>query len=134
MITKNLLVLKEKSLQIAIAYTISLLIVSLITIDFGGLDSIVPSYGDKIFHFLAYALLTLLWFIAIKWRFNYSKIKTLFVVAFSCIAFGTIIEVLQKLLTISRFYDEADILSNIIGVTLMSILIMLVKKSDVKIY
>ncbi len=126
--------LKEKSLQIAILYTVALLIVSLITIDFGGLDSIVPSYGDKIFHFVAYALLTLLWFFAVKWRFNYSKMKTLGVVALSCIAFGTIVEVLQKLLTISRFYDEADILSNIAGVVLMSVIIMLVKKTDVKMY
>ncbi|PNQ74013.1 hypothetical protein C1T31_06735 [Hanstruepera neustonica] len=132
--TRNSLVLKEKSLQIAILYTILLLIVSLITIDFGGLDSLVPSYGDKIFHFLAYGLLTLLWFIAIKWQFNTSKIKTLIVVAGSCIAFGTVVEVLQKVLTISRSYDEADIISNIAGVMLMSILILLVKKTDVKIY
>ena len=132
--TKNLLVLKQKSLQIAILYTISLLIVSLITIDFGGLDSIVPSYGDKIFHFLAYGLLTLLWFFAMKWRYNISKIKTLLYVAAACITFGTVVEVLQKVLTISRFYDEADILSNIFGVILMSILILLSKKTDVKIY
>lgn len=132
--TRNSLVLKEKSLQIATLYTILLLIVSLITIDFGGLDSLVPSYGDKIFHFLAYGLLTLLWFIAIKWQFNTSKIKTLIVVAGSCIAFGTVVEVLQKVLTISRSYDEADIISNIAGVMLMSILILLVKKTDVKIY
>ena len=132
--TKNLLVLKQKSLQIAILYTITLLIVSLITIDFGGLDSIVPSYGDKIFHFLAYGLLTLLWFFAMKWRYNISKIKTLLFVATACITFGTVVEVLQKVLTISRFYDEADILSNIFGVILMSILILLSKKTDVKIY
>lgn len=132
--TRNSLVLKEKSLQIAILYTILLLIVSLITIDFGGLDSLVPSYGDKIFHFLAYGLLNLLWFIAIKWQFSTSKIKTLIVVAGSCIAFGTVVEVLQKVLTISRSYDEADIISNIAGVMLMSILILLVKKTDVKIY
>ena len=132
--TKNLLVLKQKSLQIAILYTITLLIVSLITIDFGGMDSIVPSYGDKIFHFLAYGLLTLLWFFAMKWRYNISKIKTLLFVATACITFGTVVEVLQKVLTISRFYDEADILSNIFGVILMSILILLSKKTDVKIY
>ena len=126
--------LKNKTLQIAIAYTFTLLIVSLITIDFGGMDSLVPSYGDKIFHFLAYGLLTLLWFTAIKDKFNFTKAKTIVLVGLSCVAFGTIVEVLQKVLTISRFYDTADILANIVGVIIMSILIVFIKKTDVKKY
>lgn len=126
--------LKKRSVQIAVFYTLSLLIVSLITVDFGGLDSIVPSYGDKIFHFVAYGLLTLLWFYAVKYNFKFSKIKTLFLVGISCAVFGTIVEVLQKVLTISRFYDEADMLANILGVLFMSMIIVLVKKTDVKKY
>ncbi|WP_104734783.1 VanZ family protein [Hanstruepera ponticola] len=126
--------LKKRSVQIAVFYTVSLLIVSLITVDFGGLDSIVPSYGDKIFHFTAYGLLTLLWFYAIKHQIEFSKIKTLLIVGISCAVFGTIVEVLQKVLTISRFYDEADMLANILGVMFMSMLIVFVKKTDVKKY
>lgn len=134
MITNNLLVLKKRASQIAIIYTIFLLIVSLITIDLGGLDSVVPSYGDKIFHFLAYGILTLLWYYAIKLKFQYPKLKTLLLVSTFCIAFGTIIEVLQKVFTISRFYDTADILSNVAGVLLMSMLIVFLKTTDVKKY
>ena len=126
--------LKKRSVQIAVFYTVSLLIVSLITVDFGGLDSIVPSYGDKIFHFVAYGLLTLLWFYAIKHKLKFSKIKTLFLVGVSCAVFGAIVEVLQKVLTISRFYDEADMLANILGVLFMSMIIVFVKKTDVKKY
>ncbi|WP_191858162.1 VanZ family protein [Hanstruepera ponticola] len=126
--------LKKRSVQIAVFYTVSLLIVSLITVDFGGLDSIVPSYGDKIFHFTAYGLLTLLWYYAIKHQFEFSKIKTLLLVGISCAVFGTIVEVLQKVLTISRFYDEADMLANILGVLFMSMIIVFVKKTDVKKY
>lgn len=123
---------KRKSLGIAIFYTISLLIVSLITIDLGGMDSIVPSYGDKIFHFAAYGLLNLLWFYAISKKFKFSKIKTLLLVSISCVVFGTVVEVLQKIFTISRYYDEADILANILGVLMMSLIIILVKITDVK--
>lgn len=134
MLTKNLLVLKKHALLISSAYTIALLIVSLITLDLGGLDSIVPSYGDKIFHFCAYAVLTFLWFNTFNLKFKFSKIKTLLLAAIICMAFGIIIEVLQKVLTFTRYFDVADITANVLGVIFSALILLITVKEDVKKY
>ncbi len=129
---KNLLVLKKYALSISICYTLALLAVSLIRLDFDNIEDLVPSFSDKIFHFGAYGLLTLLWFYTMRMRFNYNKIVTLIFVVAGCIAFGTIIEVLQKELTNTRFFDWYDITANIGGVLMVTSILFFYKKSDVK--
>jgi len=101
--------------------------------DFGGLDTLVPSYGDKIFHFCAYALLTWLWYRTFIIKLKCSKTKAIITVAILCTTFGIIIEVLQKVLTYTRFFDIEDIVANVLGVVIISMLLMIYKKSDVKI-
>ena len=72
-------------------------------------------YDDKLYHLVAYFLLTIFWFYGLK----SSEIpgKTIYIV-FGCIAFGIIIEALQGKLTTSRVGDFLDIVANIIGVVI----------------
>lgn len=124
--------LKKYTLLISIIYTLTLLTVSLIRLDFDKIEDLVPSFSDKIFHFSAYGLLTLFWFYTFTMKFNYTKIKTLAIVAVACTAFGTIVEVLQKELTNTRYFDLYDITANIGGVVIAASILLIYKKSDVK--
>ena len=105
--------LKKQALLIAITYTVALLIFSLITLDIGGIETFAPSFGDKIFHFCAYALLVYLWSYTISVKYNISKNKVIIYVSVCAIIFGIIIEVLQKVLTNTRYFDVDDIVGEI---------------------
>jgi VanZ family protein len=125
-------VLKKNALLISLTYSITLLTVSLVKLDLESVEDIVPSFGDKIFHFLAYTLFTWLWFNTLYFKFNYSKTKSIYRSIFLAIIFGIIIEVLQLLVTTSRSFDLLDILANILGVLLATILLNNKIKIDVK--
>ncbi|OIQ29447.1 MAG: hypothetical protein BM564_06930 [Bacteroidetes bacterium MedPE-SWsnd-G2] len=89
----------------------TLAIMSLINL--GGVPSLGSSMDDKIYHFVAYALFTAIWYKAIS-RYN---INHKYVVLISiAIAFGMVIEVLQSVLTDYRVSDVYDILANTLGV------------------
>lgn len=124
--------LKKYGLLISIIYTLVLLTVSLIRLDFDKIEDIVPTFSDKIFHLGAYGLLTWFWYYTLKMKLNYSKLITLIIVSVACIAFGIIIEVLQKELTNTRFFDLYDIAANMLGVLMAASLVIINKKSDVK--
>ncbi|MBP94014.1 VanZ like family protein [Bizionia echini] len=124
--------LKKHALLISVAYTLTLFTVSLIRLDLNKIEDLVPSFSDKMFHFAAYGLLTCLWFYVIITRFNFTKMKTLLIVTSACIAFGIIIEVLQKELTNTRSFDLYDITANIGGVVIAASIVLLYKKSHVK--
>ena len=84
------------------------------------------NYDDKLYHILAYIVLTLVWYFAIESnRFN-RKIAYLTV---SAIAFGIVIEALQGKLTTHRVGDILDVVANVVGVLLALIYIFLKKKS-----
>ena len=123
MTTKNLLVLKKLALPSAILYTILLTILSLIKVrnipEFG------TNYDDKLYHIIAYVVLTLVWYFAIHYE-NFNK-KIVYLVI-SCIAFGIIIEALQGKLTTHRVGDILDVVANVIGVLLALTYIILRKK------
>jgi len=116
-------VLKKQALLIAISYTLALVVVSLVKLDLSSVKDVVPSFSDKIFHFLAYALFTWLWFNTFYFKFNFGKIKGIFTTIVISITFGIIIEVMQWLVTSSRSFDLLDILANTLGVLLAAILI-----------
>ncbi|RSK39789.1 VanZ family protein [Mangrovimonas spongiae] len=107
---------KKYSLLIAIGYTIALTLVCLISIDFNEVPDFAPSFSDKIFHFLAYALLTFLWMRAFMFHLKMLKQKAIWSSLLFSITFGIIIEVLQMTLTSTRSFDFWDILSNTLGV------------------
>lgn len=126
--------LKKKALGVSISYTVLLITVSLAKLDLESVEEIVPSFSDKIFHFLAYALFTWLWFNSFYFKFNFSKIKSIFRSILVSVAFGIIIEVLQLILTNSRSFDVLDILANSLGVLFAAILIHTKINTDVKKY
>ena len=126
--------LKEKALPISIVYTVALLIVSLITIDLGGIEAFAPSYGDKIFHFCAYSLLACTWYFTLIYRFNKQKITSILIVTVCAALFGTLVEVLQKVLTNTRVFDIDDIVANVLGVLLTALILLFNTKRDVKNY
>lgn len=118
MITKPLLVLKRWALPILIIYIIAL--------TFGSLSSTssVPklgfSFDDKIYHFLAYAVLTFL-------LFNYlisTSIKRKLLSSVSiAVIYGIIIEGLQATVTDFRTPDYYDIIANTAGAFIMAFLL-----------
>ncbi|HLV38754.1 VanZ family protein [Xanthomarina sp.] len=126
--------LKKRALLIAAFYTIGLVVVSLVKLDLKSVEDIVPSFSDKIFHFMAYALFTWLWFNAFYFKFNFNKIKGIFTTVVIAIVFGIIIEVLQWLLTSSRSFDLLDILANVLGVLFTAFLLNSKINIDVKKY
>ncbi|MFB9056234.1 VanZ family protein [Mariniflexile ostreae] len=100
----------------AVAYTALLTTASLINLR--GLPSIKISFADKIFHFSAYFVLTILWVLAFFYNFNYKKTKALKYVFIISVSFGIFIEVLQGALTTVRSFDIYDMMANTLGALL----------------
>ena len=113
--------LKRLALIFAIGYTVALTIVSLIKLN--NLPDTGISFADKIFHFLAYALLTIFWFAAFSLGFSMKKKRAMFIAVVSAILFGIIIEVLQDTITESRALDVYDVLANSLGALLASVIL-----------
>ena len=132
MITKLLFQLNKKALFFSVAYAIALAVLSLITIDLESIEEVVPTFSDKLFHFLAYTLLTYLWFNTFYFRFKMSKKKAVIYASSLSFLFGIIIEVLQKIITSTRSFDTLDILANTIGVFFMLLFILFTNIVQVK--
>lgn len=102
-------------------WALPLLVIYIIALTYGSIGNVsgVPklgfSFDDKIYHFLAYAVLTIL-------LFNYFlrttiALKTKILLSASiAIIYGIIIEGLQAVLTDFRTPDYFDVLANTIGV------------------
>jgi len=104
-------VVKKLLLLGAISYTIWLAVVSLISIN--GVPSLGSSFDDKIYHFLAYLVLGLLWVTYYK----SSQIKHIVLIVFiSAIVFGVVLELIQHTINPNRTYDNYDLLANCLGV------------------
>lgn len=118
---------KWQWLFLAISYTVALTIISLINLDdFPKLD---VDYEDKIFHVLAYGLLNLLWFYTLL---NLKIVRPVLMAMVFSLVYGIILEVLQGQLTITRKLDIIDVLANSIGVTIVSLFIVIRNKTIVK--
>ncbi|WP_372753711.1 VanZ family protein [Mariniflexile sp.] len=126
MTIKHLLVLKKVLILISILYSIALTVVCLIKIN--NLPNAGVSFGDKIFHALAYTLLSFLWYVTLKHRFLLTRKRALIYASLFSIIFGIVIEVLQGTLTASRSADIYDVVANTIGV-FITILVVLLKKN-----
>ena len=112
---------------------IGLVYVSIIT--FGSLTSsdnismLDFKHLDKIIHLISYAILCLIIFLI----FETFKTKASIWVAFLFpTAYGIFIEILQLMITTSREFSLLDILSNTIGILIMTALISLKKQFIVK--
>lgn len=113
---------------LAIAYTIALLILSLVKTT--SLPKIEIDNVDKIFHFLAYFGLVLLWYLHYYFRKGTLKfhIRSLLMVCFTATIFGIFIEVMQRMLTTYRAGDLFDLLANLSGIALAFIVLTLFKR------
>lgn len=124
---KNLLEHKKIALSVSVLYTVLLLFVCLINLE--GLPEEAVQKGDKFFHFLAYFVLTLLWFNVVSKYFDWSLLKIIFVVTILSILFGIIIEYLQNVVSSFRTADIKDIIANSLGVLMASILVKFIGKA-----
>jgi VanZ family protein len=113
-----------------ICYSIFVAIVSLIRLD--DLPDLEISFGDKIYHFGAYGILTALWFFTFMLKFNYKIKRALFLSVISAVFFGIILEVLQGSLTQHRAFDFYDALANTIGALLASLVLWATKSFYIK--
>ncbi len=90
----------------------------------GGMPELGSNYDDKIYHFIAYALFTIL----VYNYFSYKNISNkIFYSAVFVIIYGIIIEILQHVVTTDRTLDAKDVLANSLGV-LIAVSMLLIRK------
>ncbi|MCL8007939.1 VanZ family protein [Gelidibacter japonicus] len=115
------------ALAILVVYAIVLLILSLVSI--GGFETLGSSFDDKINHFGAYFLLTIL-------IFNYINTlnlkKGLFYALIIASVYGIIMEVLQKYLTNARMFDVYDMIANAFGAIIAVLFVIFYRKLKLK--
>ena len=116
--------LEDNVIYIAIFFTISITIGSLVKSDFIVVKSI--SVSDKTYHLIAYFLLML------SWLYVFCKKETLQrnvkYIILGCIIFGIIIEILQGVITSYRTASYLDIVANTIGVLLAVVIFHVFEK------
>ena len=116
--------LEDNAIYIAIFFTISITIGSLVKSDFIVVKSI--SVSDKTYHLIAYFLLML------SWLYVFCKKETLQrnvkYIILGCIIFGIIIEILQGVITSYRTASYLDIVANTIGVLLAVVIFHVFEK------
>ena len=116
--------LEDNAIYIAIFFTISITIGSLVKSDFIVVKFI--SVSDKAYHLIAYFLLML------SWLYVFCKKETLQrnvkYIILGCIIFGIIIEILQGVITSYRTASYLDIVANTIGVLLAVVIFHVFEK------
>ena len=118
---------KRWAFALFVLYAIILLVLSLASLR--GVPSLGTSFDDKIGHFGAYFIFTLL-------IFNYCnslKVKSALFYAFIIASsYGFIMELLQKLLTTGREFDLYDALANAFGAVLAVLFVTIFRKLKLK--
>jgi VanZ family protein len=108
--------LEDNALFIAIFFTISITIGSLVKSDVIAIE--IVSISDKTIHFIAYFFLMLSWLYVFFKKKSFSKnVKFIFI---GCIVFGIIIEILQGVTTTYRTLSFLDVAANTLGVLFAS--------------
>ena len=124
--------LKKYALILTLVYSILLAIVSFIHLS--GLPEINYSNTDKIFHFIAYSALMWLWFHVFYLKFSFTRTRAIVISAIISVIFGIIIEILQGVITNTRVTDNNDILANTLGVCFTILILLILKRTEVKKY
>lgn len=124
--------LKKYALLIAIAYTALLTGVSLATID--DLPDLGISFADKIFHFGAYAVMTVVWFYYFYTLKMTTKAESIIIAVIIAVILGMIIEILQGTMTESRQADFNDVIANNAGILITALLLWFLPTDKVKKY
>ncbi|WP_158408960.1 VanZ family protein [Formosa agariphila] len=121
---------KQLLLPAALLYTAALTTLSLVNL--GGITAGSPKNSDKVFHFLAYCLLCLSWYLVFKYGYKWPQTKSLLVTGTVSISFGVLIEYLQGTLTETRQFDVLDIFANSAGVILTLLVLAINNKTKYK--
>lgn len=122
--------LKKLAFTLVIGYSILLTYASLASLK--NLPEVSISFADKIFHFSAYFVLAILWYIAFIYTFSLKKKKAIIYAVIISVTFGIVIEVLQHTLTDYRALDVYDIFANTLGVLIAILIIALNEKFNIK--
>ncbi|WP_242202874.1 VanZ family protein [Aestuariivivens insulae] len=122
--------LKKYAYFIAIAYSLGLAFLCLINL--GELPKAPYNSGDKLFHFCAYFILSLLWFNVFVSQVKLKKSPAILSASLLAFVFGIIIELLQSALTSTRASDVYDVLANTVGILLAALVLLCYKNKDVK--
>jgi VanZ family protein len=116
--------LEDNAILIAIFFTISITIGSLVKSDVIAIE--IVSISDKTIHFIAYFFLMLSWLYVFFKKKSFSKnVKFIFI---GCIVFGIIIEILQGVTTTYRTLSFLDVAANTLGVLFASTVFHFFKK------
>ena len=108
--------LEDNAIFIAVFFTISITIGSLVKSDLIAIE--IVSISDKTIHFIAYFFLMLSWLYVFFKKKSFSKnVKFIFI---GCIVFGIIIEILQGVTTTYRTLSFLDVAANTLGVLFAS--------------
>ena len=108
--------LEDNAILIAVFFTISITIGSLVKSDVIAIE--IVSISDKTIHFIAYFFLMLSWLYVFFKKKSFSKnVKFIFI---GCIVFGIIIEILQGVTTTYRTLSFLDVAANTLGVLFAS--------------
>jgi len=108
--------LEDNAILVAIFFTISITIGSLVKSDVIAIE--IVSISDKTIHFIAYFFLMLSWLYVFFKKKSFSKnVKFIFI---GCIVFGIIIEILQGVTTTYRTLSFLDVAANTLGVLFAS--------------
>lgn len=126
MLTKNSSVLKKGLLSLAIAWTV--LIAFLCLVSFNDFPSIGVKSADKYVHVTFHFVFTLLWGLYSRQRNGKVKLRKIIAVVFISIAYGLLIEGLQETITATRHADLLDVLANLTGALLALLLFILVRR------
>jgi VanZ family protein len=113
MLTDIKKLLERNALIIAVAVTVAIAVLSLSAVPKLNLELGIKS-GDKYLHFIAYFVLSSLWYFALKDKIS-EKVFKIFV-PLGLILYGIILEGLQSGLTTYRTGDMYDALANTAGV------------------
>lgn len=124
--TKNLLVLKQIYLFLALSWTI--IVLSLCLMNSSDIPKVSIENADKFIHYIFHFVFTVLWFLFINKKYKFIVLKSLSIVVLMSISFGVLIELLQTFYTSTRSGDFLDVLFNTFGAILASISILMYKR------
>jgi VanZ family protein len=116
---------KNTYLWLALLWTCIVTVLSLATI--GNIGSSIPIPNkDKYVHFTFYFVFVVVWFLFAK-RTNMTK-KIKWIVLFSAIGYGILMEICQGIISTNRSPDVMDVLANSIGAITGLIFITIILK------
>lgn len=124
--TKHLLALKNILLGLAIGWTVSVIILCLIS--FSTLPSIGVSDADKYVHATFHFVFTMLWGMYFWKQQNKLRIPRIITVVFISLSFGILIEFLQETWTTTRQGDILDVAANLTGALLALFVFVFIKR------